>query len=85
MAVALVQFRALVGELVEHWERLRGVRHAWDHLTHARLELYDFILQLFVVCFELIPFFARCRKLRRHDLELVLRVLKFLLQFTQLL
>ena len=51
LAVTFVQFRTLAGELIEHGEGLGCVRRARHHLPHARLELNDFILQLFVVCF----------------------------------
>ena len=35
LTIALVHLTALVGQFIEHWEGLRSVRHAWDHLTHA--------------------------------------------------
>mgnify|MGYP001626726842 CR=1 FL=1 len=35
LAVTFVHFRALVRQLVKHGKRLRCVRHARHHLSHA--------------------------------------------------
>ena len=74
LAVALVELTRRVGHLVEHGERLGGVRHAWHHLPHARLQLNHLLLQLFVFRLQLVTLFPRRSKFARHDLELVLGV-----------
>lgn len=51
LAVTFVHFRALVRQLVKHGKRLRCVRHARHHLSHAWLKLNHFILELLIFSF----------------------------------
>ena len=82
LAVALVQLGALIGQFIEHGEGLRRVRHTGDHLTHRRLQLYHFVLQLLIVCLELVSLLSRRRELRSHDLQLIFGLFKFLKKLT---
>lgn len=35
LTVALVHLATLIGQFVKHWEGLRCIGHARDHLTHT--------------------------------------------------
>ncbi len=67
LAVTFVHFRALVWQLVKHGERLRCVRHARNHLSHAGLKLNHLILELLIFSFELISFLSGRSKFGCHN------------------
>ena len=78
LAVALVELRNLVCQLVEHGEGLARVALAGDHGAHLILQGRYLLLELFVLSLEIIPVLLAFLELVLKDFVFIFEVKKLL-------